>query len=64
MFKGKVFSKEMIFSGKVVMCIQIHNEPAKAVDVVKAPNQSLLDEYYDDANYIGNNPKYIDQENW
>ena len=41
---------------------QIHNEPANAVDVVKAPYQSLLDEYDDDANYIGNNPKYMDQE--
>ena len=43
---------------------QIHNEPPNAVDVVKAFYQSPLDEYDDDANYIGNNPKDMDQEDW
>ena len=39
---------------------QIHDESASAADVVKAPYQSLLDEYDEDGNYIGNNPKYMD----
>ena len=39
---------------------QRHDESESAADVVKAPYQSLLDEYDEDGNYIGNNPKYMD----
>ena len=43
-------------------CIR-HDEPGGvSEDVVKAPYKSLLDEYDDDGNYIGNNPKYMDKE--
>ena len=42
---------------------QRHDEPASVSEhVVKAPYKSLLDEYDDDGNYIGNNPKYMDKE--
>ena len=33
----------------------------RIIDQVVSP-QSLLDEYDDDGNYIGNNPKYMDSE--
>ena len=42
---------------------QRHDDPEVVKeDAAKAPYISLLDEYDDDGNYIGNNPKYMDKD--
>ena len=42
---------------------QRHDDPEMvSEDAAQAPYKSLLDEYDDDGNYIGNNPKYMDKD--
>ena len=43
---------------------QRHEEPTHLPEKeVRPPYKCLLDEYDDDGNYVGNNPKYMNKDN-